>query len=99
MESSSTPQPETVAAQVFPGAPASKEGIKAIYFNGFAVALSACDVSIPIMRNGVHFATLNVSFSMAKTLAHALHQMIEEMEKTTKNRIMTAEELQKALEK
>jgi hypothetical protein len=88
-------QPPSVQAG-FPGVPPSPEGIKAIYFNGFAVAISAGDVSIPLFRNGVHFATLNASYSVAKTLGESLTSMITQLEKATGNHIMTAQELQKA---
>lgn len=70
-----------------------------IYFNGFAMALTMGDVTIPISRNGHQFATLNVSYSVAKTLGLALIDVIERLEKITGNHIMTAQEIEKSIEK
>jgi hypothetical protein len=70
---------------------------RAIYFNGFSVAIAVGDVAIPIYRNGMHFATLNVSYSIAKSLAESLTTLIAQLEKATGNHIMTVDEVHKAV--
>ena len=70
---------------------------RSIYFNGFAVAIALGDVAIPLYRNGTHFATLNASYSIAKSLAKDLSELIVKLEKSTGNYIMTVEEIHKAV--
>jgi len=98
--SSSPPQQEEPRQSGWlAGVPQAPQGISAIYFNGFAAGMSMGDIAIPISLNGVHFATLNVSYSMAKTLAESLTEMISNLEKATGNHIMTAREIEAATSK
>jgi hypothetical protein len=82
-----------------PGMSPSPQGITAIYFNGFGAGISMGDIAIPISLNGVHFATLNVSYSVAKTLGESLVSLISTLETATGNHIMTAQEIEKATAK
>lgn len=95
----SAPSPQVAPAKVPEHAaplPFSLEG-RAIYFNGYSVAIAVGDVAIPIYRNGNHFATLNASYSVAKSLAQSLTDLISQLEKATGNHIMTADEIAKAV--
>jgi len=96
---SSAPALEAAPAKAVehpPNLPTQLES-RAIYFNGFSVAIAVGDVAIPIYRNGNHFATLNVSYSIAKSLAESLTTLITQLEKATGNHIMTVEEVLKAV--
>jgi len=53
---------------------------KQIYANGFYTAVSTVDLVIGLTRNGQNTAELNISFSLAKTLAYSLLGIIEDYE-------------------
>ena len=61
----------------------------ALYVNSFKAGLSHSDIFIVLGRNGTNFATLNMSYTLAKTLSQALNQLIERLEKTSGQQIMT----------
>lgn len=66
---------------------------KALYFNGFAVALGLGDIVITLTRNGVPTLTLNASYTVTKTLAQALTTTIKKLEEITDHEIMTVEKI------
>lgn len=76
---------------------AQEAGVPALYFNGFANALTNGDVVTVLEVNGQPIATLNMSFTMAKTLAVSLAQVISELENATKRDILTTHEIAKSL--
>ncbi|PZV13428.1 MAG: hypothetical protein DCF20_15470 [Pseudanabaena sp.] len=53
---------------------------KQIYANGFYTAVSPVDVVVGLTRNGQNTAVLNLSFSLAKTLAFNLLEVVEDFE-------------------
>lgn len=53
---------------------------KQIYANGFYTAVSPVDIVIGLTRNGQNTAVLNLSFSLAKTLAFSLLEVVENFE-------------------
>jgi hypothetical protein len=53
---------------------------KQIYANGFYTAISPVDVVVGLTRNGQNTAVLNLSFSLAKTLAFNLLEVVEGFE-------------------
>jgi hypothetical protein len=53
---------------------------KQIYANGFYTAISPVDVVVGLTRNGQNTAVLNLSFSLAKTLAFNLLEIVEDFE-------------------
>jgi|WetSurMetagenome_2_1015567.scaffolds.fasta_scaffold118454_1 hypothetical protein len=71
--------------------------IPRIYANGFMNALGNGDTTIVLQLNGVPVAILNLSYTMSKTLAVKLGNMISMMEDKTGNSIMTTEQIDKAL--
>jgi hypothetical protein len=66
---------------------------KALYFNGFAVALGLGDIVITLTRNGVPTVTLNASYTVTKTFAQALATTIKRLEEITDHEIMTVEKI------
>ena len=53
---------------------------KQIYANGFYTAVSPVDVVVGLTRNGQNTALMNLSFSLAKTLAFNLLEVVENFE-------------------
>ena len=70
-----------------------------IYCNGFTNVLGGGDIMLVLQQNQRPQATINLSFSLAKTLSVKLGQMIKLLENKTGNRIMTTDEIQTSLMK
>ncbi len=68
-----------------------------IYSNGFNIVLGTGDVNIVLKRMGEDVATLNLSYTLAKTLSEKLGGTIKFLENKTGNTIMTTEDLHKFL--
>ena len=60
-----------------------------VYANNFRSALTTSDVFLILMRDGRPKATLNLSYTVAKSLAKSLSDTIEVLEKATGHSIMT----------
>lgn len=60
-----------------------------IYFNGFGNALGSGDVVIVLQCNNKPVAVLNASYTVTKTLAIKLAELISNLERETGNTIMT----------
>ena len=58
-----------------------------IYFNGFINAVGSSDVTVLLQNNGNFNATLNMSFTMAKSLSRKLKLIIDDLEKNSGNPI------------
>ena len=69
-----------------------------IYANGFANAVGQGDTITVLQQNGVPVAVLNLSFTVAKTLAEKLGEVIMKLEKDTDNTIMTTDQCASALQ-
>jgi len=67
------------------------------YFNGFGVALTIGDVMVSLSHNNKQFLLLNTSYTVAKSLAKALNDTIDQLENKTSNKIMTVEEIHQKL--
>lgn len=70
-----------------------------LYANGFINAMGNGDTVLILQQNGKPIATLNLSFTLTKTLAQKLEQIIGKLEKDTKNIIMTTDDIGEALAK
>lgn len=70
-----------------------------LYANGFINAMGNGDTVLILQQNGKPIATLNLSFTLTKTLAQKLEQIIGDLEKDTKNIIMTTDDISGALAK
>lgn len=66
---------------------------KALYFNGFAIAVGSGDIVFTLMRNGVPTLTLNASFTVAKTFGESIVASIQKLEEVTHHQIMTVQEV------
>ena len=74
-----------------------KPEIPALYFNGFSNVLGAGDVLIVLTRNGAPLAVLNASYTVAKTFAMKLQDIIANLENATGNTIMTVDEVEQKI--
>jgi hypothetical protein len=59
------------------------------YFNGFTVSIGAGDVRIILLRNNKPVANVQTSYTLAKTLAESLTQIVQLLEERTGSTIMT----------
>jgi hypothetical protein len=71
----------------------SEEVIK-IYANGFANFFTNSDIGLIFSRNNKPIALLNISLTLAKTLAEKLGQMIHDFEKNTDGKILTTSDIE-----
>ncbi len=69
-----------------------------LYCNGFANGLSQGDVTTVLYRSGVAVATLNLPFTIAKTFALKLGQIVNDLETRSGQTIMTTDEVQVFME-
>ncbi len=67
----------------------ASEDVPKIYANSFACFQSNADVGVLFQQNGQPTAVLNLSFTLAKTLAEKLNQILVDFEDKTGNKIMT----------
>lgn len=70
-----------------------------LYANGFISAIGNGDTLLVLQQTGRPIATLNLSFTVAKTLVQKLGGIIENLEKASGNDIMTTSDLDEALKK
>lgn len=69
------------------------------YVNGFATALGSGDVIVVLEQNGEPTATVNLSYTVAKTLYLGLAQIIATLESATGRTMLTTQEMDEALVK
>lgn len=62
-----------------------------IYFNSFVNLVGTCDTVLVFEMNGSPTAVANMSYTMTKTLAERLTQMVKELEEVTGRKIMTTD--------
>lgn len=67
------------------------EEIPKIYVNGFATFRGNSDIGIAFQCNGKTNLVINMSFTLAKTLAEKLGEMIDDFEEITETKIMTTD--------
>jgi len=77
----------------------SSPDIPHLYANGFISALGNGDTLLVLQQNGRPVASLNLSFTLAKTLSESLADIIKDLEKKSDNVIMTTKDLDKILVK
>ncbi len=71
--------------------------IQKFYANGFVSALGIGDVTILLQNSKNPIAVLNLSYTVAKTLALKLGALISQLEDLTHNTIMTTDDIKKSL--
>ena len=64
-----------------------------IYANGFMLGMGTGDTTILFQCNGQPVVVLNVSYTIAKTLAIKLGKMINDLEDKSSNKIMTTDDI------
>src|SRR3989304_6622316 len=74
---------------------AVEDNIETIYFNGFTNALGVGDVVILLQKNSKSVAILNTSYTVAKTLAIKLGEMISFLEDKTSQKMLTTDQITK----
>ena len=72
-------------------------GIPAVYFNGFAIALSSADVAIQISIDNQPLINLKGSYTTMKTLSEGLAMAMARFEKVTEHTVMTQRFVENAL--
>ncbi len=89
MAANPTPAPreqlQKIAQDAFAQAPTT-------YINGFVSGLGATDVYLVCQTNGQTTLVINMSLSMAKTLAQSLTGLIEQFEKQTGQPVLTMQQ-------
>lgn len=70
-----------------------------IYFNGFTNAMGQSDITSVLFRSGAPAATLNMSYTTAKTFALKLGQLVASLEAETSHEIMTTDDINNYLSK
>lgn len=78
---------------------ALKPEVPNYYVNGFANGLGSGDVILALEKNGTAVASVNLSYTMAKTLAISLSQLIANLESATTRTMLTSHEMDEALQK
>lgn len=73
--------------------------IPEIYFNGIEIGMSLSDLNIILVTNGKRHSRLLMSFTTAKTLVAHLKEAVGELERRTDQKIMTMEDVKKAVER
>jgi hypothetical protein len=68
-----------------------------LYANGFITATGNGDALVVLQQNGKSIATLNLSYTMAKTLTLKLGHLVKDLENKTGNTIMTTSDIDIAL--
>ncbi|WP_420265310.1 hypothetical protein [Candidatus Magnetominusculus dajiuhuensis] len=81
---------------VFKKASESKD-IPKIYFNGATLFLNPGDSSMLLSVNESPVAVINMSFTVAKSVAALLGSMIADVEEKTGNKIMLTEDIRTVL--
>ena len=76
---------------------ALESDVEQIYFNSVVNSIGSGDILMVLERNGKPVATLNTSYTVAKTLALKLAQLIGNLEESTGNTIMTTDDVEAKL--
>jgi hypothetical protein len=72
-------------------------GVPQIYFNGFVNTITVGDVLTVLETNGKPVVVLNMSYTIAKTLAISLGQIISQFESGVERNMLTTHDVEKAL--
>jgi len=75
----------------------ANDDVPTIYFNGFINSLGTGDVLIILKRANTPIAKLHASYTLAKTLAVKLREMIATLEAKSGNTIMTTDDVARVM--
>ncbi len=76
---------------------ALEANIPNVYFNGFVNSISSGDIITVLERNGKPAAILNMSYTLAKTLAISLGQLVSQFEEGADRNILTTHDVESVL--
>ena len=71
--------------------------IPKLHFNGFVNTMAIGDVLMVLENNGKPVAILNGSYTVVKSFADSLNNLIENLERKSERKIMTTNEVEKYL--
>jgi hypothetical protein len=89
-ETQPEPSPDVLAERM---RAALAPDVPKIYFNGFINAVSSGDIVTVLERNGQPVAVLNMSFTVAKSLAQALGVTVSDLEKKAGQAMLTTKDV------
>jgi hypothetical protein len=73
------------------------QDIPKTYINGFTCILGIGDFAILFKRNDKAVEVMNMSYTLAKTLAIKIHQLVQHLEDKSQHSIMTTDDLNEFL--
>ena len=72
---------------------AVESDVPRIYANGFGIGVGNADVVVVLQLNGVPVSVLNLSYTLAKTLAQKLGTVISEFEQNAAQNLLTTDRI------
>lgn len=72
---------------------AASIGAPALYANSFIMGMSQGDVIIVFERNGTPVGTLNLSYTVTKSIAMGLNRIISDLEEKAGREILTSQDI------
>ncbi len=75
----------------------SDPSIPKIYANGFVFGMSTSDVFVVLQLGGVPIAVLNLSYTLAKTLATILTNTLNDLEQKTGQTVLTTKDIEEKI--
>jgi len=72
---------------------AAQNNVDTLYFNGFATGLGFGDITIVLQRNQKSVLVLNASYTIAKTLAIKLGELVSFLEEKTNQKMLTTDQV------
>jgi hypothetical protein len=73
--------------------------VPALYFNGFAIAVGNSDFTLQLKLENNDIAVLKCSYTVAKTLAIKLSDVVDRFEKATEYDLLTTEQVAESLKR
>lgn len=74
----------------------SDQTVQRVYANGFALGLTNADITVVLQQNAQPIAVLNLSFTLAKTLAQRLGRVVSEFEEKLSTTLVTTDKIDEA---
>jgi hypothetical protein len=73
--------------------------LRSLYVNGFGIGIGNADVSLVLQNNGKSILLVNLSYTVAKSLSAKLSEVVQLLESSSGNKIMTSDEVLEFLTK
>ena len=90
---------EKRAKEAEPIIKALDSGLEQVYFNGFSISVGNSDVIMTLMRNGNPILVLNASYTVSKSFAQKMGQLVNYLESAIESKIFTTDDVANALSK